>query len=78
MQGATPGDAIQHLSAPLAPINAGNGLQIRKGLLAEAALVGLGAVLQKPVQRLGQIADLQGWHGHAHSLRPTILLTLHA
>jgi hypothetical protein len=40
--------------------------------------VGLGAVLQKPVQRLGQIADLQGWHGHAHSLRPIILLTLHA
>jgi hypothetical protein len=49
MLGATPGDAVQHLSAPLTPINAGNGLQIRQGLLAEAALVGLGAVLKQPV-----------------------------
>jgi hypothetical protein len=54
MLGSTPGDAIQHLSASLAPINAGNGLQIRQGLLAEAALVGLGAMLRQPVQRLGR------------------------
>jgi hypothetical protein len=67
MQGSPPSDSIQHLSAPLAPINAGNCLKIRQCLLAEAALVGLGAVLKQPVQRLGQIADLQGWHGLAHS-----------
>lgn len=31
------------------PINAGNALQTRQCLLAEAALVGLGAVLEQPV-----------------------------
>jgi len=25
--------------------------------------VGLGTVLQQPVERFGQVADLQGWHG---------------
>jgi hypothetical protein len=49
MLGTTPGDAVQHLSASFTPINAGNGLKIRQGLLAEAALVGLGAVLKQPV-----------------------------
>lgn len=67
LQRSAPGDAIKHLSAPLARITAGDGLQIRQGLLAEAALVGLGAVLEQPVQGLGQVADLQRGHGVAHT-----------
>lgn len=47
---APPGQAIEQLAAPFTGVAAGDGLQIRKGLLAETALVGLGAVLQ-------------GWHG---------------
>lgn len=48
-----------------APLGAAPADQRRKrspgpqGLLAKAALVGLGAVLEKPVQWLKQIADLQ-------------------
>jgi hypothetical protein len=26
-------------------------------------LLGLGTVLQQPLERFGQVADLQGWHG---------------
>jgi hypothetical protein len=58
---------IQHLQASLAAINAGTGRQIRQGLLAEAALVGLGALLKQPSQRLGQIADLQVWRSLGNS-----------
>ncbi len=43
------GDAIEHLAAAFAGVASGNGLQISQCLLAEAALVGLGPVLQQPV-----------------------------
>ena len=57
------GDAIEHLAAAFAGVASGNGLQISQCLLAEAALVGLGPVLQQPVERFRQVADLQGGHG---------------
>lgn len=43
------GGAIEHLAAAFAGVASGNGLQISQCLLAEAALVGLGPVLQQPV-----------------------------
>jgi hypothetical protein len=70
------GNAIEHLAAAFAWIAAGDGLQISQSLLAEAALVGLGAVLQQPVERFGQVADLERWHGAP--LQDFSLLVLHA
>ena len=59
---APSGEAIEHLASPFTGVAAGDRLQISQGLLAETALVGLGAVLQQPVKRFRQVADLQGWH----------------
>jgi hypothetical protein len=56
------GDARQQRSPAIARVTAGDGLQIGQGLLAQAALVGLGTVLQQTVQRLVQVADLEGRH----------------
>ena len=50
------------MAAPFTGVAAGDGPQINQGLLAETALVGLGAVLQQPVKRFRQVADLQGWY----------------
>jgi len=46
------GDPLQHLQAPLSGIAAGCCLEICEGLLVQAALVGLGTVLQQAMQRL--------------------------